>query len=444
MTARGRSSAVRNAFTQASRYARASTGLRASGILLGGVVANIAGAYAYNLLCIRWLGARDYGEVAALTAIATILLLPLLGVQAALAREVAAFTATGNLGANSALLRLTIRRTLVLTALGSGLLLALSPLIRSALNIEALASVLAAAVLVASGVGLPILQGFLQGLERFRRIAVALAIYGLGRPLVAMPLVLAGVGVAGALSAGTIAGIVATGILLLGLRELLSRPESTPVRLELEDFTPVIVGLLAFTVLMNADVIAAKVFLSDTEAGTYAAASLVGKLAALLPAGAIAPVLLPRATGRIEREEDPAPLVSASLVAATAFGVLLTLSLLVVPTSVVEWAFGEQFAGARELLAPCAAVMTLCGIINVQLTFAFALRDRWLVVLLCAGVVLDLALLAVLHDSGYQILAATAIAALTVIGLHEARSPVAAWRLFRAPGILGSKGDAGP
>ena len=88
-------------------------------------MAVLAGAYAYNLVCIRWLGAADYGDVAALTALSTILLLPLLGVQAALAREVAAFRARGNelrseLSSHSPCGRGTIVGVVVVLALRGG------------------------------------------------------------------------------------------------------------------------------------------------------------------------------------------------------------------------------------------------------------------------------------------------------------------------------------
>ena len=79
----------------------------------------IAGAYGYNLLCIRWLGPQDYGDVAALTALSTIVLLPLLGVQAALTREVSVYRAHGNEHAISALLRLTLRRALLFGGLAA-------------------------------------------------------------------------------------------------------------------------------------------------------------------------------------------------------------------------------------------------------------------------------------------------------------------------------------
>ena len=414
------------------RLLRSSTGVRASATLLAGTLAVLAGAYAYNLVCIRWLGARDYGDVAALTALSTILLLPLLGVQAALAREVAAFRAKGHEPAIAALLVLTVRRGLIITVGTIVVLLAGAQAIAAVLNIGALASTVAAVFLVAAGAAMPVLQGFLQGLERFRAISGALVVYGLGRPVLAMPLLLAGFGVAGALTAATIAGIGAAAIALWALRDVVGERGRTQAALELGAFKPVIFGLFAFTVITNADVLAANAFLGESEAGTYSSASLVGKLAALLPAGVIAPVLLPRATARIARGDDATRIVSAALLATAAFGLVLTLVLLAVPESLVSWAFGEQFGEARDLLAPCAAVMTLCGLINVNLTFAVALRDHALIRLLGGAVVAQLVLFAFLHDGPYEILAATALASLLVIVLHELRSPVAIWRLLRA------------
>jgi O-antigen/teichoic acid export membrane protein len=422
---------VSETIARAFRLLRSSSGVRASALLLAGTVAVLVGAYAYNLVCIRWLGVRDYGDVAALTALGTILLLPLLGVQAALAREVAAFRASGNEPAIGALLVLTLRRGLIVVAATMAVLLAATPAIGALLNIDTVVSTAAAAFLVGAGAAMPVLQGFLQGVERFRPISVALVVYGLGRPLFAMLLILAGLGVAGALTAGTIAAVAAAAVGLWALRDILREHGRTRVALEIANFRAVIFGLFAFTVVTNADVLAANAFLGESEAGTYAAASLVGKLAALLPAGVVAPVLLPRATARIERGQDATRIVSGALLATAAFGLILTAVLLAVPESVVRWAFGEQFGDARDLLAPCAAVMTLCGVINVNLTFAVALRDAALIRLLGVAVVAQLGLFAFLHDGPYEILAATALASLIVIVPHEVRSPVSMWRMLR-------------
>jgi O-antigen/teichoic acid export membrane protein len=411
---------------------RASTGVRASAVLLAGTTTVMAGGYAYNLVGIRWLGASDYGDVAALTALGTILLLPLLGVQSALAREVATFRATGKEAAIGALLVMSLRRGLVLSVAATAFLLAAAPVIARLLNIQALTSVAAAAFLVGVAAGMPVLQGFLQGVERFRAISGALVVYGIGRPILAMPLILAGFGVAGAVTASTIAAAMGVAIALWALRDILRVHGRAPVALELGSFKPVIFGLFAFTVLTNADVLAANAFFSENEAGTYSSASLVGKLAALLPAGVLAPVLLPRATARLEQGQDASRIVTLALFATAAFGVLLTAVLLAVPESLVSWAFGEQFAGARDLLGPCAAVMTLYGLINVNLTFAVALRDSTLIRLLGLAVIGQLLLFGLLHGGPYQLIAATGLAALIVILPHEIRSPVAVWRLLRS------------
>ena len=123
----------------------------------------LAGAYGYNLLCIRWLGPRDYGDVAALTALSTIVLLPLLGVQVALAREVSTYRAHGNERAIAALLRLTLRRTLIFGGAAALALIGLAPVISSLLDISETASTVSAVVLTFAGSFFPLLQAFPQG-----------------------------------------------------------------------------------------------------------------------------------------------------------------------------------------------------------------------------------------------------------------------------------------
>jgi hypothetical protein len=97
----------------------------------------------------------------------------------------------------------------------------------------------------------------------------------------------------------------------------------------------------------------------------------------------------------------------------------------------VVFSFGPDFAGARDLLAPSAAAMTLYGALSVHLSMALAMHDRVLVSLLVAAVPIELALFAFLHASGYEIIAAMAIAAAIPLAIHEARSRHSTWRMVR-------------
>jgi O-antigen/teichoic acid export membrane protein len=418
-----------------TRLVRAPGGVRAGAILLVSIAAVAASSYLYNLICIRWLGPKSYGEVAALTALSMIVFLPLLGVQTALAREVARLRGGAEAGVIGGLFRVSLRRTsLLVTAFGAALT-ACAPLLARAFDL-AWEAVLVTAVLIGLGTLLAVCQGFLQGLGRFGMLGASNGVYAALRPVLVIPLLLLGLGVSGAMAASAVAALAGMSFAFWVLRDL-SRSGSAQARsVRIENFGLAVGGLLAFTILTNADLLVAKASLSAQEAGTYASAALVGKLAAFVPAAAISPVLLPSVTSRLQRGEDVREPLRKSLIVAVAFGLALTGVLFLVPESFVAWSFGPGFANATGLLAPSAAAMTIYGAINVHLAFALAVGDRPFVWLLGAAVTIELTLFAVLHGSGYQLIAAMALAGLPVIVIHEIRSPAAGWRLWRPPRAL--------
>jgi len=418
-----------------TRLVRAPGGVRAGAILLVSSAAVAASSYLYNLICIRWLGPKSYGEVAALTALSMIVFLPLLGVQTALAREVARLRGRAEIAVIRRLFHVSVRRTLLLVAVFGAALTACAPLLAHAIDLS-WEAVPVTAVLIGLGSLLAVCQGFLQGLGRFGMLGASNGLYATLRPALVIPLLLLGLGVAGAMAASALAAFGAVGLVFWTLRDLRHTGPARGRSVVIENFGLIVGGLLAFTILTNVDLLVAKAFLSPEEAGTYASAALVGKLAAFVPAAAISPVLLPSVTSRLQRSEDVRDPLRKSLIVAVAFGLALTGVLLVVPESFVAWSFGSGFANATGLLAPSAAAMTIYGAINVHLAFALAIGDRRFVWLLGAAVALELALFSVLHGSGYQLIAAMALAGLPVIVVHEIRSPAAGWRLWRPPRAL--------
>lgn len=421
---------------RATRLVRAPGGVRSGAILLASGAALTASSYLYNLICIRWLGPESYGDVAALTAVSMIVFLPLLGVQSALAREVARLRAGSEVAALGQLLRGTIIRTTILATGGAALLVAAAPLLARSVDLD-WESVAVTSALIAFGTLMAVCQGFLQGLGRFGAVGASTGVYASLRPVLVIPLLLLGLGVAGAMAASALAAVAGLAFALRALRDVDRGKAAAPdARPRIENFGLVVAALLAFTLLTNLDLLVAKAFLAEDDAGTYASAALVGKLAAFVPAAAISPVLLPSVTARLRRGEDATGPLRKSLVVAVAFGLALTGVLALVPESLVAWSFGSGFADATPLLAPSAAAMTIYGTLNVHLAFALAAGDRLFVWLLGAGVAAQLVLFAFLHGSGYQIIAAMALAGLPVLVIHEIRSPVAGWRLWRPPRAL--------
>ena len=246
------------------------------------------------------------------------------GVQAALARDVAALTARGLPLEAQGLIRAVTRRVAVLQA---GLLLVLVVGTPAAVAVLGLSSIwvwLVGALWIVLGLGLQISLGTHQGREHFGRVGAILAgPLGVFRPLFLVPLA-AVAGVAGALGALVLATVVGLGMSLAGPR----RPRAPVTRITFR-IGSALVALAAFASLTNLDLLIAKVTLEPTEAGLYASAALLGKVALYGPS-ALALMLLPKVTARLEASlsvRQPALLtMAATLLTGGAVAVVIVLA----------------------------------------------------------------------------------------------------------------------
>lgn len=168
---------------------------------------------------------------------------------------------------------------------------------------------------------------------------------------------------------------------------------------------PLALMMGAFAVFQNIDVLAAKRFLSSSDAGLYgAAASLTrGFTAIFFPVYVIAGPML------TELHEAGRPLTAATLRLCGWFGALsaVPLALFVcVPRPFVVLLFGAAYEGAAPYVTAIAplAVLTLLSLMLAQGVVTLASRAHTRVWI--AFVVLQLAMLALLHRDAMQIIVA--------------------------------------
>jgi O-antigen/teichoic acid export membrane protein len=398
------------------------------------------GGYLFNLIAIRWLGAPGYGELAALTSLTLLVLLPLVSIQNAIGRDVAHLWATAREAAVTALFRRWLARMLGLGLLLGGSIVLATGLIQDRLGVESAASVWLTASAIAVSTVLPVTQGVLQGLQRFGWLAASLLAFALVRPLLAPPLILLG-DVSGAIAATAVAAVVPVAVTGLGVRRALSRLETTPQVTADAGRTmlwPALLGVTGFTVLTNIDVVVAKAALSAQDAGNYASAALVGK-AVLLAAAGITAVLLPRVTAYFVSDRGAITrAVRRSLLAVAVLGVAFAGVLALLPESFVLWLFGPSFGDAQDLLAPFALAMTVAAVAQVLLTIALAAGDRRYPALLAVVAVLDVTALSVFHASGLMILAVTAVWCAVAVAAYEAVAGLPLRRLLRRAYAVGT------
>jgi O-antigen/teichoic acid export membrane protein len=389
------------------------------------------GNYLFYVLAARALSPAQFADVSAMTALATIAFMPATGLQAAAARDTAALVASGRSEEADGLVRWLAQRVVLFQAALFVVLLLATPAAVAALGLSSRAVWLTGAVWLVLGLGLQVSLGPLQGRERFGAVGAVLAgPQGALRPLLLLPgVALAGVaGALGALVAATVLGLAGV---VAALRRSLGRRPTT--RIALTGSLPAIAALTAFASLTNADVIAAKVVLEPTDAGLYSSAALLGKIALYAPS-ALALVLLPKVTARLQAGLDVRGPALLTLAATLGTGLLVTGAILAAPSSLVSLVFGPEYSSAYGLAAPIAAVMTLASLLQVHLVVALASGERRTIVLVAGAAVLQVAGLFLFAETATQVVLITAAATVAATLVHELASSFGTVRLLRRSG----------
>lgn len=399
------------------------SGARAGAIVFIGIAVANAGNYLFQLIAARWLGPGKYGDLAALIAVAALITLPLGGIQAAVAREVATLDAAKRHALGVARVRYALGLTLTAGVIVATALILSSELIRHALDIESLSAVVMTLALVAPAFLMPLLLGWLQGLQRFGLLSATLTVGPLVRIALLVALLAAGKGVAGAAGATLVASAAALAIPLATLHSDIGT--SGPRKAGSFNWTkgvrrslPVIVGLLAVTALSTIDVVVANIALDEQDAGIYGSASLISRVILYLSA-AVVTVLLPKVSERSALQRDTTAILSASLLATTTLSVLATVFYTLFSDTIVSLTVGGEYADAAPLLWVFALAMSGYALLNVLLFNDLGRGGTAMVKLLVAGAIGQLVGLAIFHDSVWQLVTVSAVSAAALLLIHE-------------------------
>lgn len=381
-----------------------------------------------SLVAGRGLGPDDYGIVAAMLGVATLLTLPALAYQAIVARETASGVGGEPLAAGHAAAAATLRRrgrlALSLGIVVSGVLAALSPLAADWLALPG-----GAPLAVTALSALPLLlatttRGVLLGLGRYGALGAALATEGLVRVLVVALALLADDSVVVACMAVPIAAAASAAVGAAALRDVARATPGGPPAPGLAADRPVLAFYLAFALLSNADVVVARVVLDPRAAGLYAAGAFFGKIALLVPLAA-GSALVAEVAHRTTRSEGTRDLLGHAVGISLALIAPLVALTVLVPSLLIDVSLGSAFEDAAELLAPCVVAQLLLGLAFVVFHHGFGRGRRLPAPALAAGTAAVVAALAVLPSSALGLawtLAGCAGAVLAVLLAWDGRA----------------------
>ena len=364
-------------------------------LFFGGLVAGIGG-FVYHAIAGRILGPEIYGQVAFLIAVYAVGTGPALIIIVVLARYTAMLSARGDPGVRS-----LTARTVRLIAIPCLVFILLTTLFAHPIALYAHVGstipilILGFSIALIWQVAIP--RGILQGLQRFTSLSLNLSLELVVRTAVVFWLLMAGYAVSGAMAA-VFAGLAF--VFCLGLFSLRDHFRGVGQRVRLRvmaNFSlTASAGIIGILILYNQDVILAKHFLSDHDAGIYGGLNKIGTILYFLTLS-VSQVLFPRVVEAVAKEQHPGRILlsSAGILAGLGAGALLVFG--VVPGLVVGILFGPSFRDAIPLVFPVGVIGLALALDNLLVQFFMAVHDRLFVPILAAGVVAEAGLILLFH-----------------------------------------------
>jgi O-antigen/teichoic acid export membrane protein len=382
-----------------------------SGLLRSGVVVGLLTGLG-NLLNVvfhfsvaRLLAPDEYALLNTIFAVNVIATIPLVAVQANLARELSILLGKGETDAAGVVLRSTL--TLVLRfALGVCLVMALLawPAIEI-LHIDRPLPIIATALSILIAVPLPAVWGALQASERFAALGWLQSMASSLKLVFGLSLAAIGLG-ASAITFGVVAAsAIVLSVALIVLRPLWIKAKPgvhvSARRLVGRYTLAAAIGLAFSTMLANSDLIWSRGSLSPDAAGDYAAASVMASFILLLPV-VVTTILFPR-IARIGDDPAGREALVIGLVVVAGLSAAILAVFAICPELLLHIAVGTQYDGAASWLLPLGVSMTGYALATVYFNHFLAQGGKRYAIVLGLTFLAQQVLFFCFHESGWQI-----------------------------------------
>ncbi len=380
-----------------------------------------ASNYLFHVVVSRALGPSSYGALSSLLAVLLVLSVPLNVLQTTVAKRTTILRSDGRGDDVPELSSAALRAVVPAAVLAAAVLVLAAPLLGVFLRVgTASVALLGGYAFLSLLLSVPL--GALQGLMRFRALAVALAAGVAVRLIAGLLLARAGYGVGGAL----IATLLAPGVsLVLAQRSLRRRRGDRrearwSITLLRGDFRITLLGLGAFWLLAALDIVLARHYLRTEVAGYYASADILARALLFLP-GAVSTAAFPRFVQVARRPSEGRRWIAVTVAAVVGLSAVGLPVLVVLRSWAISLAFGGHFAPAARFVPALALAMVFLAVANLLVYFHIAAGTRSHVVVF-VGAALETILIAIFHASAGQVVAVVVCvsASVMIVLLHAA------------------------
>lgn len=363
---------------------------------------NVANVFYYLFLIAmaKSLSAQDYGLFGALFGIVHLTAAIGNSLQVTLAKFTAELSTLGEKERLGSLLAAAAARTTALSLLVALPFLAGAPLLAAFLHSDSVTPIVVGGFLVFLTLSVPFSWGVLQGWQRFYLLGVSTFLNAALRLVFGLLLVIGGLGVSGALAGIALGLFVSAAVALAPVRKAAScRSEKQEMGPLYAYFWPVVIATIAVATPSSLDVVLAKHLFAGEQAGTYAAAAVLGKVILFLPLGATFALFPKIVRGQVRRQPTGA-LLGLALLITGVLSAMVTIVFVLAPSSLFAVLLGSDLAEAGHLLRWYAPAMFCFALVIVFVYYNLAKgRTAYVSSVLLPGLAVQIVLWLVGGDS---------------------------------------------
>lgn len=411
--------------------------LRHNVLLFAANMITAAFSYLFHPVVGHLLGPKGYGSVGSILALGAVLLIPT-QVLVYIANKFAAdLVAQGQLGQVNYLFRRATRYGLILGVLVTVLFVGLSPVFARFLTLPSTNLMVLASLGFLFAFVAPLPTGIVQGRQQFGWFALTNFLNAFLRVATTAVVLLLGFGIPGVLLIGVVNVAVVYVLNLIPLRDILRVPQ-----VRVPSFKPLLtyslgamLALSGSTLLSNIDTILAKHFLSDTNAGYYAALAKVGQTV-LFIGGSLVWVMFPKVAALQQQGRSHTGVLAWTMAGVAALSSAVLLIFWLFPGQIITVIFHEPVQVSQQLFW-YGLSMLLLALANVLIYYFLSVGRMAFVPILLACGALQAGLIVARHATIAQIVSMMVVTMAVLLGGLVALYAVQmAWRGTRAGGSI--------
>lgn len=366
--------------------------------------------YLFQIIVGNLMEVESYAQVNTVIAIVSVLSIPTTIITMICARYIALNASSENEPGIASVLRVLFKFTAIVALM---LVAAILVLMNGITKIFALHSkwyVVGALIIAIVNLFFSITAGTLQGMKRFFPYGVQTILTALGKLVFSVIFIWIGWSVFGVIAAIVIGITIAIlyGLYHMGhyVRDAVCHKGKSGI--DAREFVKYAFGTIVaqgcVVALTNGDILLVKAYFSDTEAGLYSSAMVIGKIA-MYVSTAIVATLFPMVVEKYQKGEDTVPLLKKAMLYGGGISALCAIGMVTLGRFVIGILFGERYLEAISFLpAVCMYVVPLT-FITILMNYVLAINKvKAFDILMAVGVIVIIGLSLILHATIQQLM----------------------------------------